>query len=58
MGQNRIKFAHAHQAKSPSTLGQQAFDEKFDKLSAGQEGLFSNLFIQDLLKINGFFSMP
>jgi hypothetical protein len=39
MGQNEVKSEDPHQAKSPSTLGQQAFQEKFDKLTAEREGV-------------------
>jgi hypothetical protein len=38
MKENNINFINPHQAKSPSTLSQQAFQEKFDKQSAEREG--------------------
>jgi hypothetical protein len=38
MGQNEVNIGDPHQAKSPSTLSQQAFQEKFDKQSAEREG--------------------
>jgi hypothetical protein len=38
MGQSEAKSGGSGKAKSPSTLGQQAFDEKFEKLTAEREG--------------------
>jgi len=36
--QHKGKSGGPEKAKSPSTLGQQAFDEKFEKLTAEREG--------------------
>jgi hypothetical protein len=37
--QNKASLGGSEKAKSPSTLGQQAFDEKFEKLTAEREGV-------------------